>query len=554
MQNRILVLAQRGRDAAVISKVLNARDMATAQCTTIAQLVALLDQGAAGAIITDDSFAGESFQALKTWHQAQPAWSDFQFIVLTARRAGAATESDVDLLQALGNFILLERPVNADTLARAATSAVRTRLRQYETQRTMFELDEARATVHALNVQLEDRIAARTEALAAANDRLTLEISERERVQASLVHVQKLEAVGRLTGGIAHDFNNLLQIVSMNVELVIRKAHDPKVIDLASKAKRAVGRGSKLTSQLLSFARAQSLVPKLIDVNALISGMQELIAVSIGSRIALKVNLCDAPAWAKIDAGQLEMALLNLSVNAKDAMEASGTLTVTTQVVEGPRFGLVAPRHVVVSVGDTGCGIAPASLPKVFEPFFTTKPLGSGTGLGLSQVYGFARQSGGSARVDSQVGVGTVVEMWFPALSAPEGVAEAVSGSSSKQFLARDILVVEDEPEVRRVIVESLESAGHHVRAAESGAEGLLKIKEARPELLIVDYAMPGMTGAEVIAHVRSSDSAMPILLSTGYADMAEVAQVLPATSILLKPFDVTELLEAVDAACKQSE
>lgn len=535
----------------MISKVLNARDIATTECATTAQLIALLDEGAAGAVITDDSFAGENVQALKNWHLAQPAWSDFQFIVLTARQSASATDSPVGLLQSLGNYILLERPVNADTLGRAATSAVRARMRQYETQQTMQALDEARATVHALNLELEDRIATRTAALAAANDRLTLEISERERAQASLVHVQKLEAVGRLTGGIAHDFNNLLQIVSMNVELVIRKAEDPKVIDLANKAKRAVGRGSKLTSQLLSFARAQSLVPKLTDVNALIAGMQELIAVSIGSRVALQVDLSDELAWAKVDTGQLEMALLNLSVNSKDAMVGGGTLTVTTRLVDGPRFELDAPRFVVVSVADTGAGIAAASLPKVFEPFFTTKPLGSGTGLGLSQVYGFARQSGGTARVESQVDVGTVVEMWFPALAPPNAITGVARDMSPKQFLARQLLVVEDDSEVRRVIVESLESAGHHVRAAASGAEGLLKIKESRPELLIVDYAMPGMTGAEVIASVRAFDADMPILLSTGYADMAEVTRVLPATSILLKPFDVSALLEAVDAACK---
>ena len=553
MEKRVLVLAPKGRDAAVISKVLQARQMATTECATSEQLVSLLDEGAAGAIVTDDSFAGDNFQPLRLWLQAQPPWSDFPFIVLTAQRSDAGADSAVGLLHALGNFILLERPVNADTLARAAAAAVRARLRQYETRRTLHELTEARSAVQALNLALEDRIAARTEALAAANDRLMLEISERERAQASLVHVQKLEAVGRLTGGIAHDFNNLLQVVSMNVDLVIRKATDPKLVELASKAKRAVGKGAKLTAQLLSFARTQSLLPKAVDINALISGMRELVSVSIGSQIALEVHLCGAPAFATVDTVQLEMALLNLAVNAKDAMPGQGTLTVSTRCVEGSVDGLSALRHVVVSVADTGSGIPPALLAKVFEPFFTTKPLGSGTGLGLSQVYGFARQSGGTARVDSQVGTGTTVEIWFPAMD-PEAAGEAaVVSAAPGPYVHRQILVIEDDPEVRRVIVESLESAGHSVRSAASGEEGLAQMAQLRPDLLVVDYAMPGMNGAQVIAQVRALDAQTPILLSTGYADMAEVARVLPSTSILLKPFDVAALLGAVDAACSQA-
>lgn len=550
MEHRILVLAPRGRDAAVISKVLNARAIGTTECATSAQVVALLDQGAAGAVITDDSFASENFEPLRRWLEAQPPWSDFPFIVLTAKRTTGDAHSAVDVLHSLGNFILLERPVNADTLGRAAASAVRARVRQYETRRALDDLHDARATVQALNLDLESRIAARTQALAAANDRLMLEISERERAQASLVHVQKLEAVGRLTGGIAHDFNNLLQVVSMNVDLVIRKAVDPKVIDLAGKAKRAVGRGAKLTAQLLSFARTQSLLPKLTDINALIAGMQELIVVSIGSQVVLEVKLCEEPAWATIDTVQLEMALLNLAVNAKDAMQGSGTLLVSTACVEQVVDGLPGTRHVVVSMRDNGSGIAPGVLAKVFEPFFTTKPLGSGTGLGLSQVYGFARQSGGTARIESELGEGTAVEMWFPALAPPLLNDDSVPSAPPARLRNRQVLVIEDDAEVRRVIVESLESAGHSVRSAESGAQGLVLLAKARPDLLIVDYAMPGMTGAQVIATVRESDPDLPILLSTGYADMAEVARVLPATSVLLKPFDVAALLSAVDAAC----
>lgn len=550
MENLLLVLARRGRDSGVISQVLNTRKIGTVECATLEQLVLALDHGAAGAVITDDSLAGENFESLTAWLQSQPPWSDFPFIVLTSKSTRSSAERVMALVRNLGNFILLERPVNADTLGRAAASAVRARVRQYETKRTMNALNEAQATVQALNFELEDRIKARTQALAAANDRLMLEISERERAQASLIHIQKLEAVGRLTGGIAHDFNNLLQVVSMNVDLVIRKAENPKIVDLASKAKRAVSRGAKLTAQLLSFARTQSLLPKLTNINDLISGMQELIVVSVGSQVVVQINLCEQPAWATIDTVQLEMALLNLAVNAKDAMQGSGTLLITTTQVDGEVHGLESASHVVVSVTDTGTGIQPHLLAKVFEPFFTTKPLGSGTGLGLSQVYGFARQSGGTARVESQVGNGTTVEIWFPALNPPTLDNTDAQAADKNVYAVRKILVVEDDAEVRRVIVDSLESAGHVVRASASGAEGLIQMKKASPDLLIVDYAMPGMTGAQVIASVREFDTSIPILLSTGYADMAEVARVLPATSILLKPFDVATLLEAVDRAC----
>ncbi|MEO6662118.1 MAG: response regulator [Rubrivivax sp.] len=378
-----------------------------------------------------------------------------------------------------------------------------------------------------------------------------MEISERERAQANLVHVQKLEAVGRLTGGIAHDFNNLLQVVNMSIDLLIRRAGDPKLVELATKAKTAVGRGRKLTAQLLSFARTQSLLPSPTELNGLITGMQELIAISIGSLVTLEIHVRSEPAWATLDAAQLEMALLNLAVNAKDAMPGGGVLTIATRCVEGVHHGLSSSRHVVVSVADTGTGIPEPLVAKVFEPFFTTKPVGSGTGLGLSQVYGFASQSGGLARVESKAGIGTTVELWFPATAGShDPVGTDTVASQAALFRARQVLVIEDDPDVRRIIVESLTQSGHMVRSATSGADGLDQMSRQPPDVLVVDYAMPGMNGAQVIAQVRARYASMPILLATGYADMAEVARVLPSTSVLLKPFDIAALLKAVDDAC----
>ena len=548
----MLVLAPRGRDTDVVRMVLETHGLACQQCQGPAQLLVALDEGAAGAVITDDSFAGESVAKLREWLGAQPSWSDFPFIVLTTRHPSRHAESAAALLHALGNVVLLERPVNADTLGRAALAAVRARNKQYETRRTLEELTQARATVLSLNAELERRIERRTRALAAANDRLVAEIAERERAQAALAHGQKLEAVGRLTGGIAHDFNNLLQVVSMNLELLQRGTADPGQRALTDRAKRAVARGSKLTAQLLTFSRVRSMVPRLTDINALLASMHELIVISAGSTVTVELQLCEGEAWVRLDPSQFEMSVLNLAVNAKDAMaERSGTLVLRTHRSCGAQDEVGGLRHLVIDVADTGSGIAPQVLPKIFEPFFTTKPVGSGTGLGLSQVYGFTRQCGGTVRVTSTVGEGTTIQMWFPEESdAGTGPHEAGEVTQSAGSLRRrNVLVIEDDAEVRRVLVQSLEGSGHAVRCAPDGDAGLAMLRQQTPDVLIVDYAMPAMNGAEVIRRALQLHPTLPVVLATGYADMAEVAPLLPMAAVLSKPFDLDSLLRVVEAA-----
>ena len=542
-----MVHAPRGRDAEVVQGVLSARDIAACICGSQDELLDGLREGASAAIVTEEAFTVAPGSRLNDWLARQPSWSDFPFIVLTTRQTGRRSEPARASLRALGNVVLLERPVNAETLASAADAAVRARERQYATRRNLEDLGQARATVQQLNRELEHRIDARTRELASANDRLMSEIAERERVQATLVQVQKMEAIGRLTGGIAHDFNNLLHVVSMNLELLARVAPEPKVEKIAAQARRAVGRGSKLTGQLLSFARAQSLLPRLTDVNALLLGMQELITVSAGAAVRLEFDLCDGPAWAKLDPSQLEMAVLNLVVNAKDAMQGSGRITVATRLDDR-----LDDRRVVVSVADEGAGIPAHLLSKVFDPFFTTKPLGSGTGLGLSQVYGFAEQSGGAARIMSEPGRGTTVEIAFPMVQErPRGLPPEPAEVQESRAAAKCILVIEDDEDVRRVIVESLQQAGHTVTAAADGFKGLAELDRRVPDLVIVDYAMPGMNGAEVIKKAREQTPALPVILATGYADMVEVGRLLGTHSILTKPFDIAALLRAVaEATC----
>jgi signal transduction histidine kinase/ActR/RegA family two-component response regulator len=545
-----MVYAPRGRDAQVVESVLSGRGIVTRICGSQDDLFAGLREGAAAAIVTEEACTVEPGSPLGRWLARQPSWSDVPFIVLTTRQPGRRSVRALASLQALGNVVLLERPVNVETLASAADAAVRARNRQYATRRNLQELGEARATVERLNRELEDRITARTHELAAANDRLMAEIAERERAQAALVHGQKMEAIGRLTGGIAHDFNNLLHVVSMNLELLTRLAPEPRVAGIAALAKRAVGRGSKLTGQLLAFARAQSLLPRLTDINALLLGMQDLLAVSVGAGVPIRLALCEGPAWAWLDPSQMEMALLNLALNAKDAMARGGTLTLSTRIGDAAGAELPPGRYVTVSVADQGPGIAPHLLPKVFDPFFTTKPVGSGTGLGLSQVYGFAKQSGGLARISSELGHGTMVELSFPAVDRPPDRPpdEPVAASPAAAGQHR-ILVVEDDADVRRVIVESLQIAGHHVTAAADGNDGLAALQRSTPDLLIADYAMPGMNGAEVIHKAHELVPDLPVILATGYADMAEVGRVLGTQSILIKPFDIAALLAAVSQA-----
>ena len=549
MERRVLIHAPRGRDAQVVQRVVEGMGLQALACTSHAELLVRLTEGAAAALLTQEALLDLPANGLPDWLAHQPSWSDFPFIVLATREA--SSRRVLSAQQALGNVIVLERPVRTETLARATDAAVRQRRRQYATRLHLEQLEAARAEVEHLNAQLEVRITSRTHELASANDRLMAEIAERERAQAALLQAQKMEAIGRLTGGIAHDFNNLLHVVQMNLDLLGRVSKEARVGDIVTRAKGAVGKGSRLTGQLLSFARNQSLLPRLTDVGALIEGVRELVMVSVGPQVAVHITPCPHSCWAKLDANQLEIAILNLAVNARDAMPAGGTLRIASERRDTPGSGLPDGPYVVVTVQDTGTGIPAHVIGKVFDPFFTTKPVGSGTGLGLSQVYGFAKQSGGLAFIHSDEGQGTRVEMLFPASNERLGEELAQAEMPDTPFAGgrHRVLVVEDDAEVRRVIAESLDLLGCTVMQAVDGAAGLAALEGARPDLLVVDYAMPNMNGAEFIAQARARIGDVPVVLATGYADMAEVGRVLGTQSILIKPFDIATLARAVRQA-----
>lgn len=560
MEHRVLVLAPYGRDAQVISDVLAARRIRTHICKDSRELISGIAKDSAATILTEESLSEELVCELRAMLAEQPPWSDYPFVVLAARLTVHRSNRAQSALQGLSNLVLLERPVNADTLASAAQSALRARRRQYLTREHLADLEESKRSVERINNELEARIAERTADLAGANDRLMREIMERERVENSLVQNQKMEALGRLTGGIAHDFNNLLHVVNLNLQLLERlKVQEERVGVYARRAKEAVERGSRLTAQLLSFARTQSLVPKLHDVNQLIRNMAELISISIGSHVNLSLTLCSQAAFVIVDASQMEMAILNLSVNARDAMPNGGTLEIHTQIAPADAVGTSEASEyplgfVDVVVRDSGTGIPENLLDKIFDPFFTTKQH-AGTGLGLSQVYGFARQSGGNAIVESVVGEGTSIKLRFPLAPQPQDASSAVANvePASRETVQAEILVVEDDPGVRRSMVECLQVLGFRVRQAADGAAGLVELQKARPDLLLVDYLMPRMNGAELIGHAQAMYRGMPILMATGYADMNAVQKLIGLQSVLAKPFDLDTLGLAVSAELKRN-
>ncbi|MGF7135236.1 signal transduction histidine kinase [Paraburkholderia sp. EB58] len=552
MERRILILAPFGRDADVIAEVLNNDGRECERCGDTHALTAELSSGAAAALITEEALADDRSAPLFAWLEGQPAWSDFPIILLAGDRARRSARS-LEVLERLGNVVVLERPLSSETLRRAVTSSLRARIRQYDSRQHLdvsrqhlAQRIEAQAALVQLNDSLESRIAERTHELASANDRLMKEIHERAKVQAVLVQSQKMEALGQLTGGIAHDFNNLLNVIMVNAELIARISDDERVRTMAATAKRATERGAKLTGQLLTFSRTSNFDLKAVDVVALLQGMRDIITVSLGSTIQFITQFDAEELWTEADANQLELAILNLAINARDAMPGGGSLTVRVGRRMAPDPTLADGQYVVAEFSDTGSGIPADVISRVFDPFFTTKPIGKGTGLGLSQVYGIARQTGGAARVESEEGHGTTVRLWLPMREPVVSESESVSTVEQKVEGIKRILVVEDDNEVRSMLVDSLKMLGYVVTEAHDGKTGLGRLTDDRPDLMMVDFAMPGMNGIDVIAAARKVRDDLPVILATGYADVDISRLAVRRCSILRKPFQLDELARTV--------
>jgi len=405
-------------------------------------------------------------------------------------------------------------------------------------------LQEHQREVETLVATLEKRVEERTGALQA-------EIAQRERAEAELLHAQKLEAVGQLTGGVAHDFNNLLMAIVGSLDLLDARI-DPAYKRLTAMARRAAERGAKLTQQLLAFSRKQRLAVAPTDINRVISGMSDIWRQTLGGRIGLDISLAPDLWPALADEQQLALCLLNLVINARDAMPDGGQLRVATANLrlDEAKDDLPPGEYVHVSVEDSGLGMDETVLRHVFEPFFTTKPAGQGSGLGLSMVYGTVRQLGGSVGIVSTPGKGTRVSLRLP--RAVEAVAKGRTpgerGGVAGQLTAR-VLLVDDDPDVRQVVAAMLRELGHSVSEAGTGDDALDMIERgAGLDCLITDYAMPRMSGEELRRRVEQLRPQLPVILLTGYADVAAVATA-TNTRVIRKPVSSPDLAAAVEQA-----
>jgi signal transduction histidine kinase/CheY-like chemotaxis protein len=406
---------------------------------------------------------------------------------------------------------------------------------------------------------LELAVRDRTQELWEANQALKAEAAEREAAEAQLRQVQKMEAVGQLTGGIAHDFNNMLAVVVGGIDLALRRLNGPRreVSLHLNNAMEGATRAAALTRRLLSFARSEPLMPESVDSRELIGGMSDLLDRTLGERIKVEIDLA-ADSWPTyVDPHQLENAIVNLAVNARDAMEGEGVMRIASanvRLAANEVGDIRAGDYVRISVGDTGCGMTQEVLEHAFEPFFTTKPVGKGTGLGLSQIFGFAHQSGGEVGIQSAVGEGTTVSIYLPRTAAAAPVrlhpaAQRTSANADAHVPGARILLVEDDPRVRTATVGALEDLEYDPIACASGAEAIEAFKAQEFDLVISDVIMPEMTGPELIRHLKDiSDREFAVLFVTGYVG-EDGSDDLRSHELLRKPFTVGALASAVAAA-----
>ena len=413
----------------------------------------------------------------------------------------------------------------------------------------------AEAALRELNETLEKKVAERTAELSRALETLEAETAERIRAEEALRQAQKMEAVGQLTGGIAHDFNNLLTPIVGALDMIRSRIDDVRLKRMAATALDSARRGARLTSQLLAFSRLQRISMKPVAVNEVILNMKDFLRHAIGRAVKIETRLDPSVAHARCDENQLENAILNLAINARDAMPGGGTLTIATSRGREPDApDLAGGDYVRVTVTDDGEGMSPEVLARATEPFYSTKPLGKGTGLGLAQVYGIAQQSGGTVRIESEAGKGTTVHILLPQVQLQQkqeapAVSDDRAADDARHLRSVSILVIDDDQEVRSFLTDLLEAAGHRVEKADGGETGLRKFAESPPDLILLDFAMPGMNGAEVARAVRELRPEQPIVFVTGYAESEQLDAVLgPDAPVLRKPFGIEELAAVVAA------
>lgn len=532
---RALILAPLGRDSQIAMMLLNEAGYDGVISADLPHLCRELEQGAGLLLISSEALLRSDLGPLLTLIDQQPAWSDLPIVLLT-HHGGPEQNPASRFGPQLGNVTFLERPFHPETLISLVTTALRGRRRQYEARDRLVDLSQSELrlqnTLETLEQQVEER---------------TAQLRHNEEV---LRQSQKMEAVGQLTGGIAHDFNNMLTGIIGSLELLRRRLARGRTDDLESLIDLGVtsaNRAAGLTHRLLAFSRRQSLDSKPVEMNTLVVSMGELLQRSIDESIRLKMQLSDQLWVAEADPNQLESALLNLVINARDAMPDGGKLVVTTsnQRLEKPftdlHSNLTPGDYVTLSVSDNGCGMPQSTINRAFDPFFTTKPIGQGTGLGLSMIYGFSKQSRGHVAIQSDVGEGTTVSLYLPRYGGD--LPQDLPMDSHHPLFAQHgetVLIVEDDPAVRALVSTVLSDLGYaFVEACDADSAVPIFDSAQRIDLLISDVGLPGMNGRQLAEIGRQYRPGLKVLFITGYAEHAAVRGGFldPGMQMITKPF-----------------
>jgi signal transduction histidine kinase/ActR/RegA family two-component response regulator len=550
---RILILAPIGRDALASADLLRRSGMQADVCKDLEDLTARIDAAALAVLLAEEALFGKDISVLSEQVGNQPPWSDLPFVVLTSNLPSTSvTAWRHRLVESLRNVSLLERPVQAITLTTAMQTAVRARARQYEVRALLERQDHAAA-------ELEHVVLARTRQLQTANEELRQQMTERARIEESLRQAQRMEAIGQLTGGIAHDFNNLLMVILGGLTMLERNNEPARRQMLLHGIQQAAQRGAALTRQLLAFSRRQPLQAHVVDLTRQLGGMRELLDRSLGEETQVELKLVDDLWPVHVDPGELELVILNLAVNARDAMPGGGTITISADNLSSDERSELHGDWVRLAVIDSGTGMTQDVKEHAFEPFFTTKEVGKGSGLGLAQVYGFAKQSGGSVQIHTEVGRGTSVILLLPrstghphelAPDAPGNLLEREPG----QCPAGSVLLVEDNDQVAMLVREMLQELGYSVERVGDATAALRTLNSSSTvDVVFSDIRMPGnMDGVELGRQIRLHRQDLPILLTSGYANGAQEAE-REGFHVLSKPYDLPALASALQMVRNES-
>ncbi|HLL18047.1 MAG TPA: ATP-binding protein [Rubrivivax sp.] len=551
VSGHVLVFAPIGRDASATADLLSRAQMEARICAGFEDMVTGLDADPDAVFVAEEGLFGKPLQALSDWVERQEAWSDLPFVVLTSRHdQPRVTAWRRELVQKLGNVSLLERPVQPLSLVSVMQAAVRARRHQVQVRTLLADRTQAA-------LQLESLVARRTAELQRVNGQLRNEMAERTRIEENLRHAQKIEALGQLTGGVAHDFNNLLMVITAGLDMLELQPNAQRRTRMLQGMRQAAQRGASLTRQLLAFSRRHALRPETVDLARHLREMRELLDRSLRGDVHVNVQLADDLWPVEVDPGELELTLLNLAVNARDAMEAGGTILVRGDNHAGIRLGDLEGDFVRLSIQDTGAGMSEEVKAHVFEPFFTTKDVGKGSGLGLAQVYGFAQQSGGTVSIDSAVGEGTTITLMLPRSHRAPSIAQVALAGEQRppDYPGGCVLLVEDDDEVAALVADMLRDLGYEVVHASSANAALGALANERPlDLLFSDIMMPGGTsGIELAREVRQRRPELPVLLTSGFAEGSRSEADALGVPVLAKPYGLDELRDAIRDALYQN-